>query len=312
MIGRQPQPCLRSSRWNRCAREPLGRSVALQDPVTILPSLETIILDADSCAAHPYRDAWRDLLRGFGFVRLWATMGWLDISQRYRRSVMGPLWITASLGLFVLGMGVTYGAIFRMPLGEYIPYIAVGMIVWTLISAFLTEGCTSFIMAEASIKQMPAPVCIHVLRVVARALILFGHNFVIYLMVLLVFQIWPGWSLVLALPALALVVANGFGFGLTLGTLSARFRDIPPLMANMIQMMFFVTPILWRPDALGSRAIIADINPIYHLIEILRLPLLGSFPSPLNWSVAIAFTAANLGFAFFVYARLRWRVPYWL
>jgi lipopolysaccharide transport system permease protein len=280
--------------------------------VTTLPSLDTIVLDANMRAAHPYSGAWRDILRGIGFVRLWGTMGWLDIAQRYRRSVVGPLWITASLGLFVIGLSVTYGALFNMSLREYIPYIAVGMIVWTLISSFLTEGCTSFISAEASIKQMPAPVCIHVLRVVARAMIMFAHNFVIYLAVLLVFQILPGWNVLLAIPALAIVIANGIGFGLTLGTLSARFRDIPPLMTNVIQMMFFVTPILWRPEALGSRTIIAEVNPLYHLIEILRLPLLGTAPPTLSWAIALAFTIANLGIAFFVYARLRWRIPYWL
>ena len=277
-----------------------------------LPSLNTILLDAEDRAEHPYSGAAQDLLRGLGFVRLWGTMGWLDIGQRYRRSVMGPLWITASLGLFVLGLSMTYGAIFNQPLTEYIPYVAVGMIVWTLISAILTEGCTTFINAEASIKQMPAPVCIHVMRVVWRALIMFGHNFIIYVLVMLAFQTSPGWTALLAIPALLLVLANGIGFGLTLGTLSARFRDIPPLMGNIIQMLFFVTPILFRPEALGSRTIIADANPLYHLIEILRQPLLGVAPTPTDWTVAIALTLANLGFAYFVYARLRWRIPYWL
>lgn len=280
--------------------------------MTQLPSLDTIVFDAEQRAQHPYAGAWHELRRGFGLARLWGTMGWLDVGQRYRRSVMGPLWITLSLGLFVVGLGITYGALFRQPLTDYIPYLSVGMIVWTLISAFLTEGCTSFIGAEASIKQMPAPVCIHVLRVVWRALILFGHNFLVYVAVMVVFQTNPGWSVLLAVPALGLMALNGVGFGLTLGTLSARFRDIPPLMVNVIQMMFFVTPILWRPEALGERRFIADLNPLFHLIEILREPLLGGTGTALNWSVAVAFTIANLAFACFVYARLRWRIPYWL
>lgn len=239
-------------------------------------------------------------------------MGWLDIGQRYRRSVMGPLWITASLGLFVVGLGFTYGALFDQPLAEYIPFVAVGMIAWTLISTFLVEGCMSFIAAEASIKQMPAPVCIHVMRVVWRALIMFGHNFFVYLAAALVFRIVPGWTVLLAVPAMALITLNGFGFGMILGTLSARFRDIPPLMTNVIQMMFFVTPILWRPEALGDRAVIAQINPLYHLVEILRQPLLGGTGRLLDWMVVVAFTLANLGLAYLVYARLRWRIPYWL
>lgn len=288
------------------------RSGAAPPKVTELASLDTIVFDAEMRAKHPYSGAWRDLMHGLSLARLWATMGWLDVGQRYRRSVMGPLWITASLGLFVLGLGITYGALFRQPLAEYIPFLSVGMIVWTLLSAFLAEGCMSFIAAEASIKQMPAPVCVHVLRVVWRALILFGHNFLVYIAVMILFQLNPGWNILLALPALALIAFNGLGFGLTLGTLSARFRDIPPLMANIIQMLFFVTPILWRPEALGERRIIADLNPLFHLIEVLRAPLLGGTGTGLNWSVAVAFTVANLAFAGFVYARLRWRIPYWL
>jgi ABC-type polysaccharide/polyol phosphate export permease len=107
-------------------------------------------------------------------------------------------------------------------------------------------------------------------------------------------------------------VANGIGFGLTLGTLSARFRDIPPLFANLIQMAFFVTPIMWRPEALGRSTIIAEANPLYHLIEILREPLLGGAPGIDNWLVVIGFTVVNLGIAYLLYARLRWRIPYWL
>jgi ABC-type polysaccharide/polyol phosphate export permease len=83
-------------------------------------------------------------------------------------------------------------------------------------------------------------------------------------------------------------------------------------MTNIIQMMFFVTPILWRPEGLGNRAIIAQANPLFHLIEILRQPLLGGTGTALNWAVAIGFTCLNLAFACFVYARLRWRIPYWL
>lgn len=277
----------------------------LKSPVLEISAIEQ--------ARAPVSAAVRDLVRGIERAELWGTMGWLDIRQRYSRSVMGPFWVTLSLGAFVAGIGATYGALFRMPMADYLPYLTIGMVVWTLLSSFLVEGCRVFIDAQAAIKQMPAPISVHVYRLSWRSLIVFGHNAIIIVVVLLATQpmhLLTG--IVPALLGLTLTVVTGACFALTLGTLSARFRDIPPLMTNVVQMMFFVTPILWRASDLGDRSGIALWNPIYHLIEIVRAPLLGSLPTATNWAAALGFTAANLVIAILFYARFRWRIPYWL
>lgn len=269
--------------------------------------------DAAKQARAPIGSAVVDLLEGLKRAELWGTMGWLDIRQRYSRSTMGPFWVTLSLGAFVVGIGVTYGALFRMQMSDYLPYLTVGMVVWTLVSGFLTEGCRVFIDAQAAIKQMPAPLSIHVYRLTWRSLIIFAHNAIIIALVLIGTQ--PQnllLGLVPALVGIGLAMVNGACIAITLGTLSARFRDIPPLMGNVAQMMFFVTPILWRERDLGDRAFIAHLNPIYHLIEIIRAPLLGSAASLASWGAALAFTAVNLAVAVVFYARFRWRIPYWL
>lgn len=275
-----------------------------------LPSV--LVHDAAEQVGVPLGSALRDLAKGVGFVELWGTMGWLDVRQRYSRSVMGPFWVTLSLAAFVLGLGVTYGALFRVPLEEYLPYLTVGMVVWTLLSGILIEGCAVFTSAEAAIKQLPAPLSVHVFRLVWRSLIIFGHNVLIVVAVLAWFGINPGAAGLAAIPGLALIVLNGAGFALIFGTLSARFRDIPPLMANLVQMLFFVTPVLWRVESIGDRALIATLNPFYYLVEIVRSPLVGH-PLPEGaWAVSLAFTAVNLAVALVCYARFRWRIPYWL
>ncbi|MDB5589608.1 ABC transporter permease [Enterovirga sp.] len=277
-----------------------------------MASSPVLDLSASEQARAPLAAAVRDVVGGAREVQLWGTMGWLDIRQRYSRSVMGPFWVTLTLAAFVAGLGVTYGALFRIPLAEYLPYLTVGMVVWTLISTLLIDGCNVFIAATVAIKQMPAPLTVHVYRLIWRGLIIFGHNAIIIAAVLLLQPANALMGLLPSLLGLLVVCLNGIGFALTLGTLAARFRDIPPLMTNVVQMMFFITPVLWTADTLGDRKWIALANPFFHLIEIVRAPLIGApFPA-LSWSFALGLTAVNLLVALLLYARFRWRVPYWL
>lgn len=271
-----------------------------------------LVLSADELRRAPIRYAVRDLVGGLKLVQLWGAMAWFDITQRYSRSVIGPFWLSLSLAIFVAGLGTTYGALFRIPLTDFLPYLTLGMLIWTFISTVLTEGTNVFVAAEVAVKQMPTPLSVHVYRVVWRALIMFAHNALVALLVLLV----KPWALLTGLlPALlgmAILTVQGVGVAVILGTLGARFRDLPPLMQNFTSLLFFVTPILWKADDLGDRKWIALANPIYHLIEIVRAPLLGNAVSATSWAVALGSTLVTGLLAILLYARLRWRIPYWL
>jgi ABC-2 type transport system permease protein/lipopolysaccharide transport system permease protein len=271
-----------------------------------------LVHDADERQRALYASALGDLAHGLRLADLWLTMGWFDIRQRYSRSVMGPLWVSASLAIFVTGLGFTYAALFHAPIRDYLPYVTVGMVTWSMLAGLMNEGCAAFTGAVAAIKQMPVPPCVHVFRTVWRSLIIFAHNGIIMLLVLALFGVNPGRVGLLAFAGLALLLINGIGFAITFGTISARFRDVSPLMANVTQMLLFVTPVLWRAQDLGERGAIAELNPLFHLIELVRAPLLSASPSLVDWSVALAFTLLNLGVALAFYARFRWRIAYWL
>jgi ABC-2 type transport system permease protein/lipopolysaccharide transport system permease protein len=253
-----------------------------------------------------------DLIDGVGKAPLWLALGWQDIRQRYRRSIIGPFWITATLGISILALGIVYSVLFHQPLQEYLPYVATGFLVWNMISALLTESCLVFIAAESTIKQLPFPLSTYVYRVLWRNLIVFGHNFIIYLIVALVFRINPGFGVLEIIPGLILILLNGLAWSLIFGVLSARFRDIPQLVANVLQVVYFITPILWKPSMLGKAAWIADFNPFTYLIGIVRNPLLG-MPLPLlGWAFMIGMTSISLVVAIAIFCRFRWRIPYWL
>jgi ABC-type polysaccharide/polyol phosphate export permease len=256
--------------------------------------------------------AWADLFSGTRATSLWATLGWQDIKQRYRRSALGPFWLTISTAIMVVALGLVYSGLFNQPLEQYLPFIAVGLIVWTLISTIVNESCSVFIAAEGMIKQIRLPLTVHVCRMVWRNIIVFCHNALILLVVYLTYG--KGWHPdLLSLPlALVLIALNGIWVGVVLGAFCTRFRDIAQIVANVVQLMFFVTPIFWRPEALVGRAWLIDFNPVFHFIELVRAPILGT-PFPVtSWLVTAGITAFGMLIALAVLARYRHRVAYWV
>lgn len=256
--------------------------------------------------------AFRDLKEGAARYPLWATLAWLDIRQRYRRSTIGPFWITISMAAMVAGLGFLYAGLFRQRTASYLPFLAAGLVVWALISALVVDSCATFIGSEGSIKQIKAPLSVYVYRVVWRNLIVFAHYVWIYAIVALAYGVPVGGATLLAVPGMLILVLNGIWAAMLLGLLCARFRDVPQLVVNLVQVVFFVTPIMWSAEQLSDLNVLADLNPFYHLIAIVREPLLGHAPTVANWWASLGVTVAGSGVAFALFARYRWRIAYWV
>ncbi|ABE63555.1 ABC-2 protein [Nitrobacter hamburgensis X14] len=253
-----------------------------------------------------------DIVSGALLWRLWARLGWNDILQRYRRSLLGPLWLTASMAIMVVALGILYAKLFKTPVDNLLPFLCVGFLVWTLIASFLVEAGTLFTGSESYIKQIRLPYSVYVYRSCWSKLIIFAHNAVIYLGVILYFKIWPGAVSLLAIPGLILVLLNGAIISLFIGMVSARFRDIPQLIASFVQIVFFVTPIFWMPSLLQGRTFVLDFNPFYHLVEIVRAPLLGLVPSSKSYLAILLITLINTAVTGAFFARFRSRISYWV
>ena len=253
-----------------------------------------------------------DIVRGARASHLWGLLGWQDIRRRYRRSVLGPFWLTISMGILVAVLGTLYGTLLKVEVTDYVPYLALGFIVWTLISGLITDGCSAFIGAESIIKQVGLPLSVHVYRMVWRNLIIFFHNAAIFAAVAALFEIWPGWSGLLALPGLVLLCLNGVWAGLLLGIISARFRDVPPIVQSIVRIAFFATPIIWLPELLPGRALVLDFNPFFHFLELVRAPLLGQTPGFISWLAVLGITLGGWLLTFALFRSYRWRIAYWV
>lgn len=258
------------------------------------------------------RDAIADLIGGLRLWELWSTLGWHDIRQRYRRSIVGPFWLTLSMGIMVAGLAYLYAGLLGQNTEGYLPYVATGMIVFSLLSTMASEGAIVFIGSASLILQLRAPLSIYIYQMMWRNLLIFIHNISIYVFVLLFVKIDLGWNFFLAFVGLFLVMLNGVWIGVALGGLSARFRDVPPIVSSIMQVAFFLTPIFWTPSSLPDRALFVHLNPFYYLVEIVRMPLLGQTPSLMIWAVAIGLNCVGALIAILFYARYRSRIAYWV
>lgn len=261
---------------------------------------------------HPLAPGARDLVEGVANWRLWSMLAWNDIRQRYRRSAFGPFWITISMAIFVVLLGVIYSKLFKQELAVFLPYIAMGLIVWGFISGTTAEACNQFAENAGIIRQIRLPYTIYAMRMIWRSFIVFLHTVVLIVPIAIFFHMNIGWGTLLAVPGMALVVLNQIWVAIVIGTVATRFRDTVQLVATTMQIAMFVTPIMWPLSAIPDARFIAEINPFYHLIELVRAPLIGGAVEPLSWFVVVAMCVVGYGLAALALTRASPRLVYWL
>lgn len=253
-----------------------------------------------------------ELLGAMTLKDTWAYSGLQDIRLRYRRSFLGPWWLTLSTAITIAVLGVLWSKIFEMDIAEYLPFFAIGHVIWTWISAQLNDACAGFTQFEHIIKQTRLPYPTYLLRLSIRHTLILAHNAVVVAAVLLFAG--TGFHAVswLALIGVALVFVICVLVAIVLAIGCARYRDLQPLIASGLQIAFFVTPILWQPGALRSAAWMAELNPLFHWIELIRQPLLGHLPAAAHYWWTGASMAVLGAVSLWLLGRERDRIAYWM
>ena len=254
-----------------------------------------------------------DLRAGLRLWRLAWSLGWLDIRLRYRGSMLGPFWLTISTGVMVGSLGILYSTLFNMDLAEYLPFLALSQVLWAFLSALVSESCTVFTDAEAVIRSMRMPFFLFAMRVLIRNTLVLAHNVCVIVAVFAIFRVWPGSHGLLALCAVPLWIVDALALALLLGGFCARFRDILPIVNSVMQIAFFLTPVIWKPGQLGPTAVsLLPLNPFYDMLEIMRAPLLGELPSLSVWAGAFGFSALLCALSWYFFMRARGRIAFWI
>jgi len=264
-----------------------------------------------------FKRAFGDLVDGWKSDQLWLQLGWQDIKQRYRRSTLGPFWITIATGVMAVALGLLYSLLFKEELSYFLPHVTLGLILWGFIAGCIQDGAQVFIANEGLIKQLPAPLSVHVYRLVWRQTLFLAHNMIIYIIMLIIFRPHLGWDALLFFPALLLFLLNGVWVAMFFGIISTRFRDVAPLVDSLVQLCFYMTPIVWTThtlyanETMSQRARLAEINPLYHYLEIIRSPLMGIDVPAYHWYIVLGFTVVGWGLMLLVMKKARGRVSSW-
>ncbi|MEN3930565.1 ABC transporter permease [Microvirga sp. W0021] len=242
----------------------------------------------------------------------WYLLGISDIRLRYKRSRLGQLWITMSMAIFITGIGFAFSFLFKQDVKNYMPYFAVNYVVWGLISGIVLDSTTTFTQSAVYLTQEALPRSIFAMRVIVRNLVLFAHNLIIIPVIFLIFKVPVTWTILLAIPGLIILIVIGFLATILLSMICTRFRDMAQILQNLMQMLYFLTPVMWRPEQMTDAWYIVIFNPFAACLRIVSDPIHGIVPLNSVYYMVFATFAFLLVTTLLIFAHFRARIVYWL
>jgi lipopolysaccharide transport system permease protein len=176
----------------------------------------------------------------------------------------------------------------------------------------INDGAALFVATARYITQIKSPLTVFLLQVIWRNVIVAAHNAVIYVIVAVILLVVPGPGLLLWPLGFALIIVCLSWMVLISAVISARYRDVPLMIQNILNILFWFTPLMYFPEQLGRKRFLVDYNPVAHMIAVVREPLLGGSPTLNDWLVVLAIAVFGWMGTFLFFARFRARVVYWL
>ena len=255
----------------------------------------------------------KDILMTFTKVPLAASMAYDDIALRFQRTFLGPLWIPVSNLIMIAGLTYVFGAIFQADIKSYIVYLAAGLMVWSFISGILISGPNFFVRSQDILESFSLPWSLQVMRFLMGHLFILVIHGLIFIILALIVELPITGGTALALLGLLILIVSGYGISLVLASIGIKYRDLQHAIESVMTFLFLLTPIFWRSaDLPMDRPSVTELNPLYHMIEIVRAPLLGMEVGINSWLVSITIAGTSLIVGAAVFASNRSRLLLWL
>jgi hypothetical protein len=244
---------------------------------------------------------------------IWFFMAHQETVAKYRRTTLGPWWITLGTGIGLCAMGFIWGAVFKMDIHELFPYLTSGFIFWSFISSTLIESGEVFARASITLRSVKLQLLIFIFASVLKNLYVLGHNIIIFLLVLVIFQLKISFITFLFIPGFLLLVLTSFFVTVILSILGARFRDLSYMISSLMTFIFLLTPVMWNSGVLSGRSLyLAYLNPITHYLAIVRDPLLNKVPDSISYLSAVGISIFLFLLASFLYKKFEKRIIFWV
>ena len=254
-----------------------------------------------------------DLSRAFTYRQLIWHLAKNEIFASVHLTFLGPLWLIVQPLLWMLTIVLLVQPFVANPSFHYPLYVAIGIVLYSGIQTFLSAGAQTFVRDKTRILNVALPLSVFALKNPARVAIELAITSAIVIGTMVLYPPKLGPVMLLAIPGMALYFVFGFGCTLALGVLAARITDIIYLTNALMRVMLFMTPVFWLPEQTsGARHWFALYNPLHHLLAIVRDPLMGVMPQPLNYAVAASFAFAALVSGLLLFARFRGRIAVWI
>ncbi len=255
-----------------------------------------------------------DVREGLHLWRNWSYLAAENMRNNYRRTVLGPWWVTIQVALWTTGIAVVFGQVNHEPLKSFVPYVAVGYITFGLVTGLTRAGANVFVRNASTLKSSRQALSSLVLREVAVEILRFAHTIVIYAVMVAARLVPLSPKILIALPVIGVIAINGLLVGLWLGPTIARFRDVEPFVDSILGVAIFFSPIFYHAGSLSSgvRAAVLTFNPFSYLINAFRAPLIGDALLSSYYIGLGLVTVANALLALAVFTAARSRIPYWV
>lgn|GEM_PF-816820 len=264
-------------------------------------------------AAKPGAATWSDVSTVFNRFEAIVKEGVNDIVSRYRRSFLGPLWSMVGTIVFVAGFMILGRFLFKITDNTYVVYVTCGVVFWTFIFSTLAEGAGMYTNPATASTGFHLSFAEIPIRMMIRNLIVLLLNAPIVFGVSLFFVRWDNWTSLLFIPGLILVVSVLIPVAIVLGVFGARLRDLPPAVASLLQFGFYLSPVFWLAESIpqGAPHLILDLNPFYHMLQVVRKPFLNEIAPLEHYLILLGLSLGGWTIAVIVFARFRRRIIYW-
>lgn len=247
-----------------------------------------------------------------GLIKTSWFFAWGDLKTRYRRSTLGPLWLVLSTSIGVTGLGYVWATLLNMQIEQFVPMLTVGLVVWQLVSACISESSDVFYKQAKVIRNLKVPLLLFPLQLLMKHALYFGHNLIVVFAVFLIFQLPVNWAQLMAIPGLLIVLANMLWVITLIGIIASRFRDVQSFIASVMPLLFFLSPVLYKPNNLGLKSQLLWLNPLTYLITLIRDPLQGHVPPLFVYLVSLVLLFLGTTITWWLMMKKRGRIAFWM